>query len=138
SLAVEAPGEPLCMRQESPPATEESRRWPSCLPPSEHPQRPEGHPPRGLPRAIVDVEPHPPRRAPVQRPGAVLQAPGANVVDRVPEPRVGGSAGQGPSSSEVVECPEHVVAPSIRVEEQQESLVGQLTRAETANERPLQ
>src|SRR6266536_6198315 len=47
------------------------------LPPSECTHRPEGHPPRGLALAVVDVEPHPPRRAPVERPGAVLRAPRA-------------------------------------------------------------
>ena len=40
------------------------------FPPLEHPQRSEGHPPRGLTLDVVDVEPHPPRRAPVERPGA--------------------------------------------------------------------
>src|SRR5207247_8069529 len=92
SLAVAAPRESLCKRQASPPATGEAGREPSCLPPSEHPQRPEGHPSRWLALAVVAVEPHPPRRSPVEPPGGVLQAPGANVVDRLTEPRVGGHA----------------------------------------------
>ena len=108
------------------------------LPPSEHTHRPEGHPPRRLALSIVDVEPHPPRPAPVQRPGAVLQAPGANMVDRFAEPRIGGRAGKGCGRAEVVEPPEHVVAPSIRVREEQESLVGRLTGTETAEESPFQ
>ncbi len=47
-------------------------------------------------------------------------------------------AGEGGGRAEVVEPPEHVVVPSVRVNEVQESLVGRLTRAETAKERPLQ
>src|SRR5205823_6262076 len=94
--------------------------------------------PRGLALAVVDVEPHASCWAPVERPGAVLQAPRADVVDCLAESIIGGSGVQSGGRAEIVERSEHVVVPSIRVQEVQESLVGRLTRAEAAEERPLQ
>ena len=64
------------------------------LPPSEHPHRPKSHPPRRLALPLVDLEPHPPCQAPVEGPGAVLQASGTNVVDRLAKSRIGIGAGQ--------------------------------------------
>jgi hypothetical protein len=62
--------------------------------------------------------------------GAVAQASRANVVDGLAQPRVGSHAGQGGRRAEVVEPTEHVVVPSIGVEQVEVPLFGRFTRAE--------
>src|SRR5919202_4150339 len=109
-----------------------------AVPPAQDAQRPQRHPARRLARPVVDVEPDPARERPVERPRPVARAPGADVLDRVAEPRVGCGAGQLAGGAEVVEGAQHVVAPAVRMQERQEPLVGLLARAETTEEPALQ
>src|SRR5581483_1890871 len=105
--------------------------------------RPQGDPARGLALPLVHLEPDPAGRAPVERPRTVRQAPGTNVIDRRAELLVG--RGPGPRGSwqrgggtEVVQGPQDVVVPAVRVRETQELLVGRLAGAEAAEEPAFQ
>ena len=60
------------------------------------------------------------------------------MVDGLAEPRVGGSAGERGGDAEVVETAEHVVVPSVWVQEVEESLVGRLTGAPPAEQPSFQ
>ena len=108
------------------------------LPPLEHPQRPERYPPRGSVQAVVDVEPGSTLRIPVERRGAVLQAPGADMVNRLAQPGVRRHAGQNRRGAEVVQRAEHVVVPSIGMEKVEVSLVGRFACGEPTEQGALQ
>jgi hypothetical protein len=60
------------------------------------------------------------------------------VVDGLAEPRIGSGAGQGGGRTEVIQCPEHVVPPSVRMREAQKLLVGRFAGTETTEEAALQ
>src|ERR1039457_4583327 len=107
-------------------------------PPSEPAPRPQSHPARRLAHSVGHIEPDPAGQAPVEGPGAVLQASGTNVVDRFAESRVGRGAGQGSGRAEVVKCPQDVVAPAVGMKKSQKLFVGRLTGAEPTEEGALQ
>jgi AraC-like DNA-binding protein len=100
----------------------------STLPPVEHPHCPERHPARRLTRSVVQVEPDPAGQGPVQQPGAVRAPLGTYVLNRIAQPRVRLVAG----GAEIVQRPQYVVPPPIRMQEFQERLVRGLTRADSA------
>ena len=107
-------------------------------PPVQHPQRPQRDPARRLPDALVHREPDTPARRPVERPAPVGQPAPADLGDRLAEPRVGAPAVDERGGAEVVEPAQDVVAPAVRVPEQQEVRVGRLAGREPAEQRAFQ
>src|SRR6185295_3788612 len=57
---------------------------------------------------------------------------------RLAEPRVGSGAGKRGGGAEVVQRPQDVVAPAVRMQEVQKALVRRLARAETTEEAALE
>ncbi|EGY00900.1 hypothetical protein AZA_79906 [Nitrospirillum viridazoti Y2] len=82
----------------------------------------------------MDLEPHPPAQVPVQRPGAVRLASGAQMGDGLGQARIGRGAGQLAGGAEIVQRPQDVIAPAVGVQQVQELRVGRLARRQAAEQ----